>query len=117
MLKTWGLPLDVIHPKGVELYKKTDIIAAVPGKETVDNNNVPPVQKRRTQRTAAFAKPVKANPSLKKFISMDERRLRKPVGRVKDIVEIFEDRSVCLFHFSQRGGSGGTKLTRKGYLG
>ncbi|OXG50731.1 hypothetical protein J010_03094 [Cryptococcus neoformans] len=94
VLKTWGLPLDVIHPKGVELYKKTDIIAAVPGKETVDNNNVPPVQKRRTQRTVAFAKPVKANPSLKKFISMDERRLRKPVGRVKDIVEIFEDRSV-----------------------
>lgn len=94
----------MIHPKGVELYKKTDIIAAVPGKETVDNNNAPPVQKRRIQRTVAFAKPVKANPSLKKFISMDERRLRKPVGRVKDIVEIFEDRSVCLFHFSQGGG-------------
>lgn len=99
MLKTWGLPLDVIHPKEVELYKKD--IAAVHSKETVDKKNVPPVQtQKRTPRTVAFSKPVKTNPGVKKFISMDERRLRKPVGRVKDIVEIFEDRSVCLF-FSQ----------------
>lgn len=92
VLKTWGLPLDVIHPKEVELYKKD--IAAVHSKETVDKN-VPPVQtQKRTPRTVAFSKPVKTNPGVKKFISMDERRLRKPVGRVKDIVEIFEDRSV-----------------------
>lgn len=109
MLKTWGLPLDVIHPKEVELYKKD--IAAVHSKETVDKKNVPPVQtQKRTPRTVAFSKPVKTNPGVKKFISMDERRLRKPVGRVKDIVEIFEDRSVCLFFFSGYG-SGRTKVT------
>lgn len=101
--------MDVIHPKEVELYKKD--IAAVHSKETVDKKNVPPVQtQKRTPRTVAFSKPVKTNPVVKKFISMDERRLRKPVGRVKDIVEIFEDRSVCLFFFSGYG-SGRTKVT------
>lgn len=99
----------MIHPKEVELYKKD--IAAVHSKETVDKKNVPPVQtQKRTPRTVAFSKPVKTNPVVKKFISMDERRLRKPVGRVKDIVEIFEDRSVCLFFFSGYG-SGRTKVT------
>lgn len=99
-MKTWGLPLDVIHSKEIEL-SKTDAAAAAPAAALVPSNkgivnNVPAVQKQRTQRTVGFLNPpIKTNWGLKKFISMDERRLRKPVGRVKDIVEIFEDRSVC----------------------
>lgn len=111
MLKTWGLPLDVIHSKEIELSKAAAAAAAVvPSKGIV--NSVVAVPKQRTQRTVAFLNPaIKTNWGLKKFISMDERRLRKPVGRVKDIVEIFEDRPVCAsFPFSQVGG-GGTKLT------
>ncbi|KAE8538278.1 hypothetical protein D1P53_005620 [Cryptococcus gattii VGV] len=97
VLKTWGLPLDVIHSNEIEL-SKTDAAAAaaavVPSSKGIVNN-VPAAQKQRTQRTVGFLNPpIKTNWSVKKFISMDERRLRKPVGRVKDIVEIFEDRSV-----------------------
>lgn len=100
VLKTWGLPLDVIHSKEIEL-SKTDAAAAAAAAAVVPSNkgivnNVPAVQKQRTQRTVGFLNPpIKTNWGLKKFISMDERRLRKPVGRVKDMVEIFEDRSVC----------------------
>lgn len=98
VLKTWGLPLDVIHAKEIEL-SKTDAAAAaaavVPSSKGIVNS-VTAVQKQRGQRTVGFLNPpIKTNWGLKKFISMDERRLRKPVGRVKDIVEIFEDRSVC----------------------
>ncbi|KIY31090.1 hypothetical protein I305_06552 [Cryptococcus gattii E566] len=98
VLKTWGLPLDVIHSKEIEL-SKTDAAAAaaaavVPSSKGIVNS-VTAVQKQRGQRTVGFLNPpIKTNWGLKKFISMDERRLRKPVGRVKDIVEIFEDRSV-----------------------
>lgn len=105
VLKTWGLPLDMIHSKEIELSKAAAAAAAVvPSKGIV--NSVVAVPKQRTQRTVAFLNPaIKTNWGLKKFISMDERRLRKPVGRVKDIVEIFEDRPVCAsFPFSQVGG-------------
>nr|KIR44753.1 hypothetical protein I312_06096 [Cryptococcus bacillisporus CA1280] len=94
VLKTWGLPLDMIHSKEIELSKAAAAAAAVvPSKGIV--NSVVAVPKQRTQRTVAFLNPaIKTNRGLKKFISMDERRLRKPIGRVKDIVEIFEDRPV-----------------------
>lgn len=106
VLKTWGLPLDVIHSKKFELSESDAATAAVvPSKGII--NSVVAVPKQRTERTVAFLNPpIKTNWGLKKFISMDERRLRKPVGRVKDIVEIFEDRLVCAsFPFSEVGGT------------
>lgn len=109
VLKTWGLPLDVIHTKEIELSKTDAAAAAVVSSGKGIVNNVPAVQKQKMQRTVAFLNPsaVKTNSGLKKFISMDERRLRKPVGRVKDIVEIFEDRSVyTLFPIVSSCGGG-----------
>lgn len=113
MLKTWGLPLDVIHTKEIELSKTDAAAAAVVPSSKGIVNNVPAVQKQKMQRTVAFLNPsaVKTNSGLKKFISMDERRLRKPVGRVKDIVEIFEDRSVYTPFSHCFKLWGGTKLT------
>ncbi|ODO09053.1 hypothetical protein I350_02652 [Cryptococcus amylolentus CBS 6273] len=84
------------RPTGLQIYSKPSImsIPAVPTHPRLQNHKPSPLGERRVfQNQVTFqSEPRRKHGTVKNFVSMDERRLRQPVGRVKDIVDIIEDR-------------------------
>ncbi|ODN85677.1 hypothetical protein L198_07506 [Cryptococcus wingfieldii CBS 7118] len=84
------------RPTDLQIYSKPSIMSfpAVPTHPRLQNHKPSPLGERRIlENQVTFqSEPRRKHGTVKKFVSMDERRLRQPVGRVKDIVDIIEDR-------------------------
>nr|ODO03680.1 hypothetical protein L204_00016 [Cryptococcus depauperatus CBS 7855] len=94
VLNTWGLPSEFNSQSprkfGVEAFQEKSIALRSNLSRSQKKPSITFAQLKEQQRQVSDKPFVPVNPRLRAIKSMDERRLRKPVGRVKDIVDMLE---------------------------